>query len=168
MSDTGKKRILHIAKHVVILWLIFLLQTLLLSRFRLFGIAPLLLPIAVVSIALFEGAHWGASMGLLAGIMSDAAFSGHVVFFTALLTALGFFVGHLAASVLTRGFWAHVLCSFLVLLVIAVLQLFPLLVFYRQPPVALFTVALYQTLYSMAFALPLYYVGRGLGRKGVK
>lgn len=165
MSDNAKKRIFHIAKHLLVLWLIFLLQTMVFSRMRLFGVAPLLLPLAVVSIGIFEGAHWGGLMGLYAGILSDAAFSEHTVFFTILLTALGFLAGFLVSSVLSRGFPSYLLCSLLALILIALFQLFGLLVFYRQAPLALLMVGFYQSLYSMFFALPLYYVGRGL-KKG--
>lgn len=165
MSDSSKKRIVFIGKHLLVLWLIFLLQTMVFSRLRIFGIAPLLLPIAVVSIGLFEGPYWGASMGLFAGLLSDAAFLGHTVLFAILLTAFGFLAGHFASRILSRGFPSHVLCSFLALLFIAAFQMFPLLVYHGQAPIPLLIVGLYQTIYSLFFTLPLYYVGRGLKRK---
>ena len=165
MSDAHKKRAIQAAKHLLMLWLLFLLQIMVFPRLRIVGIAPLLLPVAVVSIALFWGQNWGAMMGLFAGVISDAAFSGHTILFTVLLTACGFGIGYLSQRILSRGFPSHTLCSLLALILIAFCQMFPLLVFHRQPPLSLLAVGILQTAYSMLFVLPLYYVGRGRKRR---
>lgn len=165
MSDVNKNLIFRILIHAVVLALLYVLQTMVLSRFRLFGVVPLILPLAVVGVALFEGPNWGGWVGLAAGMLSDVALSNHTVLFTILLTGLGLGVGLLSAYLLSRGFPSYFLCSGAALLVIAFFQMFPLLIFFRQSPLALLQVAGLQTLYSMLFAVPLYYLARTVGRR---
>jgi len=165
MSDTSKNLIVRILLHAAALALLYALQTMVFSRLRLFGVTPLLLPLAVVGVALFEGPSWGGGVGLGAGVLLDSAFSDSTVLFTILLTGLGMGVGLLSTYLLSRGFPSFFLCSAAALVVIALFQLFPHLVFFRQSPLALFQVAGLQTLYSILFTVPLYYLARALGRR---
>ena len=164
MSDATKNRIYRILTHALVLFLIYVLQIMIFSRLRIFTVAPLLLPLAVVGVGLFEGPSWGGFFGLAAGILSDAAFFNSVILFTVLLTATGMGTGLLSTYLLSRGFPSYLICSAAALMLIALFQLFPLLVFHRQAPTALFFVAVVQTLYSLLFVVPLYYLGRRVGR----
>lgn len=164
MSDAAKNRIIRILIRAGVLFLLYVLQAMVFSRLRLFGVAPLILPLAVIGVALFEGPNWGGGFGLAAGVLCDVALGTHVLF-TILLTALGVGVGLLSEYLLSRGFPSYFLCSGAALVVIAFLQMLPLLVFWRQSPPALFEVAGIQTLYSMVFILPMYILARRLGRQ---
>ena len=167
MSDAAKKRTIRILTHAAMLYLLYVLQALVFSRLPILGVAPLILPLAVVGVALFEGPEWGGWFGLAAGVFCDVAL-GSTALFTVVLTAIGLGVGLLSTYLLSRGFPSYFLCAGAALLVIAVLQLFPLLIFLRQPPLALLWVAGLQTLYSVIFTVPLYYLARGLGRQGAR
>ena len=166
MSDATKNRIFRILTHGLVLFALYVLQVMIFSRLRIFTIAPLLLPLAVVGVGLFEGPSWGGYFGLAAGILSDIAFFNSAILFTLLLTATGVGVGLLSTYLLSRGFPSYLLCCGAVLLTIAFFQLFPLLVFHQASPIALFSVALGQSLYSLLFVVPLYYLARGVGRWG--
>lgn len=168
MSDATKNHIFRILTHAFVLLILYVLQMMIFSRLRIFTVAPLILPLAVVGVALFEGPSWGGFFGLAAGILSDSAFFNSVILFTVLLTATGMGVGLLSTYLLSRGFPSYLLCSAAALILIAFFQLFPLLVFHRQSPSALFFVAQIQTLYSLAFVVPLYYLARGVGRRGIR
>ena len=165
MSDTTKTLCRHILVHALVLLLLYVLQAMVFSRLRLLGIAPLILPLAVVGVAIFEGPSWGSGFGLAAGVLCDIAFLSSTVLFTILLTAIGMGVGLLSEYLLSRGFPSYFLCAIAALILVAAFQMFPLLVFFRQPPLALLRVAGLQTLYSIFFTLPLYYLAKALGRR---
>jgi len=165
MSDSTKLTIRRILIHGLILAVLYVLQFAVFSRLRLFGIAPLILPLAVVGVGLFEGSTWGGAFGLAAGVLSDSAFLGTTVLFTILLTALGMGVGILSNYLLSRGFPSFFLCSVAALLIIAFCQMFSLLVYFRESPLALLRVGILQTTYSLFFVLPLYYLSRAIGRR---
>ena len=158
MSDSTKKLIRRIILYALILLLLYVLQATVFPRLRIWGVAPLILPIFVVGIALFDGASWGGGVGLAAGVLCDFAFSGSVVFFTILLTVIGVGLGLASTYLLNRGRLTYMLCVVIALFTIAFLQMFPFLVFDRVTPFALLHVALLQSLYSLLFALPIYYL----------
>ena len=68
----------------------YLLQACVFSRMPILGAGPLILPVAVACVALWEGADRGALFGLLAGVLCDAAMGRPAVMYTLLLTALGY------------------------------------------------------------------------------
>jgi len=168
MSDSTKLTIRRILVHALILAILYVLQFAVFSRLRIFNIAPLILPLAVVGVGLFEGSTWGGGFGLAAGVISDSAFLGTTVLFTILLTAVGMGVGVLSNYLLSRGFPSFFLCSVVALLVIAFCQMFSLLVYFRESPLALLRVGILQTAYSFFFILPLYYLTRALGRRAIR
>ena len=166
MSDTTKNRIFRIVIHALVLFLLYVLQVMIFSRLRIFNVAPLLLPLAVVGVGLFEGPSWGGFFGLAAGVLLDSVFFDATILFTLTLTAAGMGVGLLSTYLLSRGFPSYGLCCAATLMLIAFFQLFPHLVFHGAPPPALFFVALVQTLYSLLFVVPLYFLARAVGRVG--
>ena len=80
------------------------LQNLIIGRITLFGVHALLVPSMVVAVALFEGGLWGGMLGLAAGYFMDMVYVDHVVLFTVLLPAVGFFTGTLGKYMLHKGF----------------------------------------------------------------
>ena len=167
MSDATKNRMIRAMIHAAVLTVLYVLQTMVFAHphMRIWGIAPLILPLAVVGVGLFEGPSWGGAYGLAAGVLCDIAFLNTTVLFTILLTALGMGVGLLSSYLLSRGFPSYLLCSAAALTVIAFFQMFTLLIYLGESPLALLRVALLQSLYSFLFVLPLYYLARALGRR---
>ena len=53
---------------------VWFLELFVLNRFPLFGVAPMLLPLAAVCVAVLEGTTAGAGFGLFVGILCDAAY----------------------------------------------------------------------------------------------
>lgn len=168
MSDATKRIILRAFIHVLVLMVLYILQGMVFSRLRIFGIAPLILPLAVIGVGLFEGPTWGGVIGLLAGVLSDTALFGAPVLFTILLTAIGMGVGLASSYLLSRGFPSFFLCSIAALSVIAFFQMFGLLVYLHESPLALLRVAILQTTYSLFFVVPIYYLTRYLGRRAAR
>ena len=130
------------------------------SRLHIFGVAPLLLPLAAVAAGLLGSSGWGGAFGLLCGILCDAALGGGGLLFTVALTVMGFLSGFLGDFILARGFPSYLLLSVCTLLVSAFLQMFRLLVFDHAPAWDLIRTGLLQSLASAIFILPLYFCVR--------
>ena len=159
----GRKN-LRLVLYAVLSLLLYLLQAAVFTRIRIFGVKPLILPVAVVCIALFEGSFTGGIFGLICGVLCDFTMSDSLVLFTVSLTLIGFCVGILSELVLARGFPSCILCSAAVLIICAFLQSFRLLFFYGASPLAIASTGLLQSAYSVLFTLPLYWCVRTVSR----
>lgn len=87
-----------------------LLQGLIFSRLRLFGVIPMLLPLALVALATLEGPVSGGGFGIAVGILSmyvDGGGAWVIVF----ACAGGLAVGLIARYVLRQDFVGHLICS---------------------------------------------------------
>lgn len=140
----------------LVLLLFYLLQVILLARFRPWGVVPLSLPLLAVAAGLFSGGVWGGCIGLFAGILCDSSLGDSVLLFTVLLTVLGFFSGFLGEFVMARGFPSFVLLSLICLILCTGLQavLFAMLI--PTPWKILLQTALRQLLITLPFLIPAY------------
>ena len=148
---------------------VLVLQNLIVSRIPLFGIHALLIPAAVVAVGLFEGGLWGGFVGLAAGYFSDMAYTDHVVLFTILLPAVGFFIGALGKYMLQKGFVSYLVMVFLTLTAVAFCQMFRTLFLAGSDAQAfrslyfsgryywiVLRTGLLQTLWSLVWSMPIY------------
>ena len=117
-----------------------LVQNVILSHVALFGVRAMFLPALVVAAALFEGGWGGGLFGLAAGILSDLFFGSQSVLFTVLFPVMGCILG--AAALFLAAF----------------AQMFSLLFYEGQSSAALWVTALLQTLWSLPFLFPSYYL----------
>jgi hypothetical protein len=125
----------------------------------------MLLPLAVVGIGLFEEGLWGGIWGIAAGVLCDISMADSFLLFTVTLTVIGFFTGFFSEFIIARGFPSFFVLSVISLILIALLQMFKYLVFYKVDFMLLSKVALYQTLYSAIFIIPVYYPVRRVTRR---
>lgn len=160
-----KAIIIKILKHALFLIILYILQSMVFPRLKIHGVCPVILPIAVVGVALFEGSAWGAGFGAAAGMFCDLSFYSSPVVFTIFLAFTGLMVGLMADHFLANGFPSYLLASIAALLLTAFLQMFQYLAFQRLPFANLAETALAQTLYSMLFILPLYFPAKKLRRR---
>jgi len=137
---------------------------------RINGIVPLLLPVASIGIALYEGRDIGGVVGLFAGILCDISFDQPTGVFTVLLTITGLVVGALADTVIMRGLVTYYISSAAILAVSAFVQLFPIMLTQGDsiPTNALISIATQQTAYSLVFAFPIWFFVRALGKRADK
>ena len=82
-----------VLRNALYLFLCLLVQTMLLSRFRIAGICPYALPAAAVALGMFEGPIGGVLYSLVLGYFADMAFVENTVLFTLLFPALAFAAG---------------------------------------------------------------------------
>jgi len=157
--------IISIILHAVLLLTVYVFQGLIFPYLRLYGLAPLLLPVVSTGVAVYEGRFAGGVTGLFAGILCDVSFNEPAMVFTLLLTLTGLLVGTLADTVIMRGFATYFLSCVAVLAISAFAQMFPIIFFEGVQPQQLFQTALWQTVYSLVFTLPIWFSVRALGKR---
>jgi hypothetical protein len=135
---------------------VFVLQAFVLPFVTALPSVPLILPLAAVETAMFEGGFRGAAAGLFAGALCDVAMDRPIARFAVLLTLICLVVGVLSELVVARGFAPYFLICTGTLAVCAIAQMFTLLFFDGVEPRVLFTEALSQTAVSLPFAVPIY------------
>ncbi|SHH76618.1 hypothetical protein SAMN02745823_00918 [Sporobacter termitidis DSM 10068] len=151
--------------HIIFIVTVYIFQAMVFTYLPVSGAVPVLLPIAVVGIATFEGSSRGGGYGLLAGMLCDIAFNHPVIVMTITLTIVGIVVGVLSETVMARGFPTYFLGCLAALVLTAFVSFFSLLFFSSVDVTSLLKTAAQQTLYSLIFTIPIYFVVRALGRR---
>lgn len=151
--------------HILFIVIVYILQSMVFTYIPIGGVYPVLLPIAVVGIATFEGSSRGGGYGLLAGMLCDVSFNQPVSVMTVVLTAVGIVVGVLSETIMARGFPTYFLCCAGVLVLTSFISMFSLVFFANVEFSALIRTGVMQAFYSIIFSLPIYPVVRTLGRK---
>ena len=93
---------------VLPLWLA---ETQILNRVPLFGVIPVLLPLAAVAVGLWEGAWEGAVFGLCLGVIADATYPGAPGGMTLGLCLLGLLTGLMSQYRVRQTFAGYALCA---------------------------------------------------------
>lgn len=150
-------RFRHAVAYGLAFAVLFILQDLLVSHITLLGVHALLVPAAVVTVAIFDGGNWGGFLGLIAGYFCDLGCVESSALFTVLLTAAGFFIGVLGKYVLHRGFFSYLTLLAAVLAVITFCQMFPFLFFTDTGFWPVLRTGLLQIAWSLAWSVPVYF-----------
>jgi hypothetical protein len=135
---------------------VFVVQALALPFVTALPSIPLILPLAAVDAAMFEGGFRGAATGLLTGALCDIAMNRPIARFAVLLTLVCLAVGVLSETVVARGFVPYFLTCAGALLICALAQMFTLMFFDGVPSRVLFAEAASQTAVSLPFTAPVY------------
>lgn len=137
---------------------VWFLDAYLLSRFPVFGVCPMLLPLCAAAVATLEGASAGAGFGLAVGILFEASavslLPGTMTFLFALL---GLGCGLLSQYGLRQDFFGHLICSTLWLLGIDALRIAARIPLGGAAVRVMFSLAWRETLWSLCFT-PLVYL----------
>ncbi|MDR1217610.1 MAG: hypothetical protein LBJ99_03380 [Oscillospiraceae bacterium] len=164
-----KKRfvLVGLALHALALLAMYTVQTLVFPYLATEGIRPVLLPLGVAGVAVFEGSTRGGLFGLFAGMLCDISFNQPIAAMTVVFTLFGLVAGFLSDIVISRGFTSYIVCCAAILALTAFVQMFAMLFFEELPASILLETAGLQTLYSLAFAVPIFFVAKSLGRRGL-
>lgn len=136
---------------------VWFLESYILARYPLYGIKPMLLPLAVAAVAVLEGASGGAGFGLGVGLLGTAVYYQTGGSFVVLMTLLGLGTGLLTQYVLRQDFWGCLLCSALSLGILDVTRILPRLLYQRESLEAMLRVAGGEIAWSLVFT-PLVYL----------
>lgn len=116
-------KIKRLLKYALYLFLALVVQDMLFTQVRIFGICPMVLPAVAVAVGMFEGASFGAIFALVMGIFADMAYIENTVTFTLLFPALAFASAFVAQFFVNRRFFAFMGVAFAALLVTALIQM---------------------------------------------
>ena len=152
LSRIRTKRVL---RYALFMFLSLLAQTMVLKRFRILGVCPMVLPAVAVAVGMFEGATWGSIFSLVMGIFADMAFVENTVTFTVLFPALAFVSGFVSQFFINRRFFAFMGVALAALLATGLVQML------RTAAMDVFSLSmiptvLLQTLWSLPFAVLAY------------
>ena len=151
--------------YAVILLVSVLLQNVVFSHITILGVRTFFLPVLVVAVGLFEGATRCGYFGLATGALCDILFGTHSVLFTLLFPVFGFVTGFLVDFYLNRRLFSYAVMAAAALFLTALAQLLDLLLHTGQNSWAMWRTVLLQTLWSLPFLFPAYYLCRGIPRK---
>ena len=141
----------QVLKNALYIFLCLLVQTMLLSRFRIAGICPYALPAAAVALGMFEGPIGGVLYSLVLGYFADMAFVENTVLFTVMFPMLAFATGFVSQFFINRRFFAFMGAAVLGLLITAFGQMLHTSTMDGFSTVMIRTVIL-QTLWSLPLA----------------
>ena len=100
----NNKAIVKWIMYGLFLFLLSVLQRTLLRNVTLFGTPPALIPVAVGIIAVLEGPYPGALMGLVGGLIFDAAIGVNEGFYTVVLPVVALAIGLVSANYFRKVF----------------------------------------------------------------
>ncbi len=150
-------------RYGIYLIVVLLLQNILLTQLRIFGVCPMFLPAVAVAMGMFEGATWGPLFSLILGIFADMAFVENSVFFTLMFPAVSFAAAFISNFFINRRFFAYMGAALFGLLITAAGQLLKTAAS-DSFSMIMITTALLQTLWSLPFAVLAYYPPARLSR----
>lgn len=139
---------------------IWLLDAFVLNRYTPFGVAPTLIPLAVVAVAVLEGMHAGTGFGLGAGLLWEACVPGGTGIRIIGMALAGMCAGAVARYGLSQSFLGCFLCSLGVLGVMEGVQVAVGLFTLLSQPGPLLSTAGAELAWSLVFTPLIYLVFR--------
>ena len=136
---------------------VWVLDAFVLSRYPLFGVTPILLPVAAAAVAVLEGAVGGAGFGLWIGLIWALSYPGVPAAMIFLLTLAGFFTGTLSQYALRSSFVGCIVCAAACLALLELFQVISGVIIQLGPLPALLSIALREWLLSLCWT-PLIYL----------
>lgn len=146
------------------LWVLLLLAALILqasvcNRIPIFGVTPLLLPVAVACVAMMGSAESGAILGLAGGLLACLCGDSRAFVIPA-MTLAGALAGGLCSLYFTRSLLPALLMAAIALLLCELPACLLQCYLGRAPLSALWRVLLPELLYSLLYTFPLYWLSR--------
>ena len=130
---------------------VWMLDAYILPRYPLFGVSPMLLPLAAAAVAVLEGAYAGTGFGMAVGLLWELAYPGGfggLVFFLALA---GMAMGAVSQYALSQSLIGCLLCSAGVLALLDLLRIARILFINAARLSDLLQVAVPEFLWSLAW-----------------
>lgn len=144
---------------------VWLLDAYILNRLPVAGVIPMLLPLAVVSVAVLEGAYAGAGFGMGVGLLWELAYPGGFGGLVFGMALAGMAVGAVAQYALSQTFLSCLLCSACVLAVLDGLRILQALFVQLDTLDVLLQVAVPEVLLSLCWTPAVYLLFRFIYRR---
>lgn len=136
--------------------LIFFFESCVFNRFPAFGAIPMLAPLVVVAVALFEGSRNGALFGLAIGFFCSAVYYRGGLLMLPILAIIGIGTGATRKQKIGRSLLGCAICGLGSLTLLELAHMSYRLLFDGVSLATLIQVALPELLYSMVFLIPIY------------
>lgn len=150
------EKLKRLLQYLLYMFLTLVAQNMLFTQIRPMGVAPMVLPAAVIAVGMFEGATWGAVFGIIMGIFADMAFIENTILFTVLFPILAFGSGFVSQFFINRRFFAYMGAALVGLLITAIVQM-EMVVVSDAWSSQMITTVLLQTLWSLPPAVLAYF-----------
>ena len=131
------------------------LDAYILSRWPVFGVTPVLLPVAVTAVSVLEGVSGGAGFGFGAGLLWAAYPGGHGSR-VLVLTVMGMLTGALAQYALAQTLMGCLLCSAAVVAALELIRVAQELFFLRAQLLPALSSAIPQLLWTLCWVPAVY------------
>ena len=136
--------------------LVFFLERCIFARLPVLGVIPMLIPLAVVMTAAFEGSAAGAVFGMAAGAVCVICIPRTSLWVVLAFAAIGLLCGITTQYAISRSLGGCLFCSAATLLLMDGARVLYWLLFRDASPLPLLKVAGPEILYSLALAVPIY------------
>lgn len=90
---------------------VWLLDAYILPRYPVFGVSPMLLPLAAAAVAVLEGAYAGTGFGLVVGLLWELAYPGGFGALVITMAVAGMVFGAVSQYALSQSFPTYFICS---------------------------------------------------------
>lgn len=150
------EKLKRLLQYLLYMFLTLVAQNMLFTQIRPMGVAPMVLPAAVIAVGMFEGATWGAVFGIVMGIFADMAFIENTILFTVLFPILAFGSGFVSQFFINRRFFAYMGAALVGLLITAIVQM-EMVIVSDSWSSQMITTVLLQTLWSLPPAVLAYF-----------
>lgn len=151
--------------YAVAFLLIFFFESCVFNRFPAFGAVPMLAPLVVTAVALFEGSLNGAFFGLAVGFFCSAVYYRSGLMMIPVFTIIGVGAGATRKQKIGRSLLGCAICGLGALALLELCHMASGLLFHGTPLSTLAQVALPELAYSMLFLIPIYLLIRTVYRR---
>ena len=147
------------------LFLVWVLDAQILNRLPVLGTIPMLLPLAVVSVAVLEGAYAGAGFGLAVGLLWELSYPGGFGGLVFGMALAGMITGAVSQYALSQSFLSCLLCSAGVLGVLDGLRILRILFLQAETLDMLLQIAVPEVVLSLCWTPVVYWIFRRIYRR---
>ena len=147
------------------LFLVWVLDAQVLNRLPVLGTIPMLLPLAVVSVAVLEGAYAGAGFGMAVGLLWELAYPGGFGGLVFGMALAGMVTGAVSQYALSQSFLSCLLCSAGVLGVLDSLRILRILFLQVETLDVLLQIAVPEVALSLCWTPVVYWIFRRIYRR---
>ena len=144
---------------------LWLLDDYILPRYPLFGVTPMLLPVAAAAVAVLEGAYAGAGFGLAVGLLWELAYPGGFGGLVFGMALAGMITGAVSQYALSQSFLSCLLCSAGVLGVLDGLRILRILFLQAETLDVLLRIAVPEIALSLCWTPVVYWIFRRIYRR---
>lgn len=142
--------------YTAVFFFLFFLESCVFNRFPICGGIPLLAPLAVITVACFEGSLSGSIMGLAVGVLCSLVYYRGGVLMIPCCTILGVLAGATTTKQIGKTLTGVLLCNVAGMFLLEFVKVWLQHIFQLIELSTLLRIAVPEGLYSLLFALPAY------------